>query len=76
MKKFLTTEEAAAYTGYAPSTLEKLRCVGGGPRFIKRPGGRRILYDIADLEAWLLPGRRGSTSEKVAEEGKPASSAA
>ena len=34
----------------ARSTLAKLACVGGGPRF--RKAGRWPLYDPADLDAW------------------------
>lgn len=67
---YLSTPEAATYTGYAVGTLEKLRCLGGGPPFIRRPGGRRILYRVEDLDAWLMAGRRSSTSDP-GEEGAP-----
>jgi hypothetical protein len=30
--------------------LEKQRVIGGGPRF--RKFGRRVMYAVADLEAW------------------------
>lgn len=51
----MSTRDAAAYLNergipYAPATLEKLRCVGGGPRF--RKYGPRVRYDRADLDAW------------------------
>ena len=62
-KHFLNTIEAAVYTGFAAATLEKLRHYGNGPKFIRRPGGRRILYLVEDLDSWLLPGRRSSTSD-------------
>jgi predicted DNA-binding transcriptional regulator AlpA len=57
----LRTPEAAFYCGSSPSTFEKLRLVGGGPRFIKL--GRRVVYDPADLDTWLASNRRASTSE-------------
>jgi hypothetical protein len=34
----------------APSTLAKLACLGGGPRY--RKAGRWPLYDPADLDLW------------------------
>jgi len=34
----------------SPRTLEKLRVLGGGPRF--RKFGRRVRYALADLDAW------------------------
>lgn len=34
----------------APSTLAKLACIGGGPRF--RRAGKAALYAEADLDEW------------------------
>jgi hypothetical protein len=48
--RYLTNEEAAAFLRLSPRTLEKQRVLGGGPRF--RKFGRRVLYAMADLEAW------------------------
>lgn len=48
--RYLTNEEAAAFLRLSPRTLEKLRVIGGGPRF--RKFGRRVMYALADLEAW------------------------
>lgn len=59
-RKF-SNDEAAVYTGLAPSTLSKLRCVGGGPVFIKC--GRRVVYDRRDLDAFMDARRRRSTSD-------------
>jgi predicted DNA-binding transcriptional regulator AlpA len=59
--KKLTTNEAAAYLGIAASTLSKMRLTGGGPIFLKL-GFRRVVYDVADLEAWAASRRRQSTS--------------
>ena len=48
--KYLTNEEAATFLRLSPRTLEKQRVIGGGPRF--RKFGRRVMYAVADLEAW------------------------
>jgi hypothetical protein len=48
--RYLTNNEAAAFLRLSPRTLEKQRVIGGGPRF--RKFGRRVMYAIADLEAW------------------------
>lgn len=48
--RYLNNSEAAAYLRLSPRTLEKQRVLGGGPRF--RKFGRRVLYAIADLDAW------------------------
>ena len=54
------TPAAAAYTGLAESTLEKLRVHGGGPIYIRV--GRIVVYDPDDLDAWLAAHKRRSTS--------------
>jgi hypothetical protein len=56
----LDTAAAATYTGVQPNYLEKLRCKGSGPVFIKRNG--LVRYDPNDLDAWLEAGKRQSTS--------------
>jgi predicted DNA-binding transcriptional regulator AlpA len=61
LRRKLNTHAAAAYSGLARSTLEKLRVFGGGPNYIKI--GRRVVYDLADLEQWLANHRRKSTSD-------------
>ena len=56
-KKFFTTAEAAAYTGFAEITLRKWRVKDAenpserGPRYTK-PNGR-IRYSREDLDAFL-----------------------
>ena len=47
----LAAADAADLLGLAPSTLAKLRLSGNGPIYCKL--GRRIVYRLADLEAWL-----------------------
>jgi predicted DNA-binding transcriptional regulator AlpA len=56
----LRTREAAEYCGSTQSTFEKKRVSGGGPSFIKV--GRTVVYDTADLDAYLASRRRRSTS--------------
>ncbi len=57
----LPVNAAAAYAGISVSTLNKLRVFGGGPIFLKL--GRRVIYEIADLDDWLASKRRSSTSD-------------
>jgi len=57
----LTVTEAAAYIPMPKRTLEKLRTAGGGPRFIKL--GKRVLYDVVDLDAWMEAHKQASTSD-------------
>lgn len=57
----LETAEAAVYVGSTKKTLEKYRVVGGGPRFMKL--GRKVVYQVSDLDAWSDARRFGSTSE-------------
>lgn len=57
----LKTPDAATYCGSSASTLEKLRLYGGGPPFSKL--GRRVVYRVADLDAWLAANLRRSTSD-------------
>jgi predicted DNA-binding transcriptional regulator AlpA len=56
--KMLNTPEAAAYCGSSASTLAKLRLYGGGPRFLRL--GRRVVYDVADLDTWLAAHRQNT----------------
>ena len=59
---FLKTPEAAKRVGLATSTFEKLRCRGGGPAYL-RLSPRRVVYDIAALDAWARSRLFNSTSE-------------
>ena len=49
--KKLNTQEAAAYLGVKPCTLELWRYRKKGPRYFKL--GSRVMYDLAELEAWF-----------------------
>lgn len=59
--RFLRTPDAAVHLGLSARTLEKHRCYGTGPIFRKLGG--RIVYAIADLDAWAELGARNSTSD-------------
>ena len=61
---FLTTKEAATYTRLSPRSIERLRVEGTGPPYRKCGSGKKakVLYTIADLDAWL-GGARRSTSD-------------
>ncbi len=60
-KRLLTAKDAASYIGLAAQTLAKMRVTGDSPPFYKV--GRQVLYDRADLDAWLAERRRRSTSD-------------
>jgi len=56
LDKRLNTRQASEFltaSGYttAPATLNKLRCIGGGPAFEKF--GRRPLYSERSLSEWV-----------------------
>ena len=59
--RYLTNDEAADYLRLSPRTLEKQRVIGGGPRF--RKFGRRVMYAVADLDAWAADRSFETTSD-------------
>ena len=63
MLALLTQRDAARVLRLSERTLERLRVSGGGPRFVRATGVRRILYRLCDLETWLADSVVGSTSE-------------
>ncbi|WP_411815853.1 helix-turn-helix transcriptional regulator [Gordonia sp. SND2] len=50
-KPTLNTPEAAEYVNSTVATLNSWRYLGRGPAYIKL--GRRVVYRVADLDAWL-----------------------
>ena len=54
-------QAAARFTGIAVATLAKMRCMGGGPLFVKL--GRRVVYRRSDVIAWLDARRVKNTTE-------------
>ena len=69
--RLVRTRGAAEYCGLAESTLEKLRCYGGGPKFIRR--AKSVFYAVDDLDKYLaaLP-RYDNTSQADADRGAEA----
>jgi len=59
--RYLRTAEAARYLSLSPRTLEKHRTYGTGPAY--RKIGGRVVYVLADLNAWADIGTRTSTSD-------------
>jgi hypothetical protein len=59
--RYLRTAEAARYLSLSPRTLEKHRTYGTGPAY--RKIGGRVIYAVADLNAWADVGTRTSTSD-------------
>jgi hypothetical protein len=57
----LDTAAAAKFTGLAVATLAKLRCIGGGPAYLKL--GRKVVYRAGDVAFWLGARRVYNTSE-------------
>lgn len=66
----LNTPEAARYLSLSSRTLEKHRTYGTGPTY--RKIGGRVIYAVADLDAWAARGLRTSTSEVRADGVLPA----
>lgn len=72
--RYINRKQACAYLKEmygiirAPSTLAKLACNGGGPKF--RKAGRIPLYPTSELDAWaqkILSPLMTSTSTKAEE---------
>ena len=57
-KRWLSRREAAEYLSMSAHTLANMACKGTGPKF-RNPsgtgrGGGNALYDVADLDKWVL----------------------
>ena len=65
LPRYLDTGQAGEYLGISPSTLNRMRVTGEGPRYSK--AGRRVIYDIEDLDAWVEKRKRHFTGELVDE---------
>jgi hypothetical protein len=57
----INTREAAQWLGVSVSFLNRMRCTGGGPLFARLQS--KVMYDPADLAAWVASRKRRSTSE-------------
>jgi predicted DNA-binding transcriptional regulator AlpA len=69
MPPILTQRQAAALLTLSVRTLERLRLVGTGPKFVRLSRGR-IAYREEDLAAWVAARVVGSTSEKENRNGR------
>jgi len=67
--RLLRTMAAAEHLTLAPSTLERFRQQGRGPRFV-RLGGRAIRYRFEDLEAWIDDPDTNETGRRPAAAGE------
>jgi hypothetical protein len=61
LSPYVRTHEAARLLSLSARTLEKYRCHGTGPTFRKLGG--RVVYAVADLEAWANQLACRSTSD-------------
>lgn len=59
---FINTAAVASYLGLSRSTLEKLRCRGGGPPYVLL-SRRRVVYDRDAVKVWAKSREYSSTSE-------------
>jgi hypothetical protein len=62
--KHLTQDEVAERWSVSPRTLEGWRWMGQGPRFLKIGG--RVVYRVADIEAYEAEQLRTSTLQDQA----------
>jgi predicted DNA-binding transcriptional regulator AlpA len=60
-RALMDVRQAAQRLHLSTSTLNKLRLVGGGPRFIKL--GRAVRYEDQAISEWIAAQRRRSTSD-------------
>ena len=60
----LTPQEAAEFLRSKDRTLERWRSTGDGPPFVKV--GRKVVYRLTDLNAWLEQQRRTHTGAPAA----------
>ena len=61
--EFIRPNEASKLLKLSTSTLAKMRVHGTGPRYTKA-GKKLVLYNIDDLQNWLVSRSRNSTSEQ------------
>jgi hypothetical protein len=59
--RILSAKEAAEHLRLSLSKMQRLRCDGGGPEFLKFSRG--VGYLMSDLIAWRESNRARSTSE-------------
>jgi hypothetical protein len=57
---YLSTAELAELLKMSTRGLEKMRCTGRGPRYVRlgEGGKAKVLYDLADVKVWLEKHKR------------------
>ena len=61
--EYLDERGLEQHYGISPRTAQRWRKQGKGPSFVRR-GERKIVYRVADIEAWLA----GRTYKSIADE--------
>jgi predicted DNA-binding transcriptional regulator AlpA len=64
LRPLLTQREAALALSLSTRSLERMRCAGGGPKFVRLSRGR-IAYRECDLEEWIAKRVVSNTSEAL-----------
>ncbi len=59
----LRVRQAADYVGLSKSALDKFRCYGGGPVYVKL--GASVIYSSDDLDAWIAKNRRAPANDNA-----------
>ena len=62
MNRLMSETEVSENYGLNIRALQKWRCVGGGPRFVKL--GRQVRYRASDVEDFIESHIRRSTSDE------------
>ena len=60
-RRYLDSEQAAAYLTISRGTLAHMRVTGEGPPYTK--AGRKVIYAIGDLDAWVEERKQRFTGE-------------
>jgi hypothetical protein len=64
LRRRLNVDQAAQYVGLSVSKMNKLRGTGGGAKYYKLD--HRVVYDPADLDAWVASRAQTNTSQNHA----------
>lgn len=65
LPRYFGPEQAAAYLGLSPKTMQRMRVTGEGPRYVKVR--RRVIYDRLDLDDWAAKRKRRFTGQAIEE---------
>lgn len=60
----MRVSQAADYVGLSKSYLDKARCYGTGPTYIKL--GSSVIYSTDDLDAWVHANRCAPSNDNTA----------